>query len=589
MYGWMGKLLEVDLTNKKSKVRTLNDETALSFLGGRGIGVYLIFCMVDPQVNPLSSENILIFAAGPLTGTITPSSSRCAAVSKSPLTGTIFDSNAGGQLGPEIKASGYDAIIISGSSSKPAVIIIDCGEVKVKGADAYWGMKTSETIKAIKQDFGNEFEVACIGPAGENQVYFACIRAGDGNFFGRGGLGAVMGSKNLKAIAIRGNSKVEVANAELLSKLSGKAIDRIKINPITGKVLPKLGTPFLTKIIDNIEALPTRNFCEKSWTEAGIYSGEVIEEYVTDREACPMCPIACKAKIEVDGVKMHRPEYESLWALGVNCQVKELKQVFSASKLCDELGLDTISTGSTIACLIELSQRGVINEKISWGDGEAITNLIEKIAKREDLGKIMALGAERLAKAFKANELAMTVKKLELPAYDPRELYGMALAYATSNRGGCHLRSYIVAMEVLGVPILIDRKTPIGKAELVAVNQNFLAAVDSLIICKFATLELDDEIISHIITATIGKPFDRGKLLKIGERIWNLERLFNLRAGLKFSDDTLPARLLMGGKVPLREMLKRYYEFRGWDPNGVPLENKLKELELLDVVKREAS
>ncbi|RLE52021.1 MAG: aldehyde ferredoxin oxidoreductase, partial [Candidatus Methanomethylicota archaeon] len=399
----------------------------------------------------------------------------------------------------------------------------------------------------------------------------------------------VMGSKKLKAIAVRGDLKVEVANNELLGELSRKALDRIKINPITGKVLPKLGTPFLTKIINDIGALPTKNFKEKSWIEENSYSGEAIARYIVQRTACPMCPIACKAQIEVNENKMHRPEYETLWALGVNCQVNEIEHVFTASKLCDELGLDTISTGSTIACLTELSQKGIIKDKLRWGDGKAIISLIEKTAQRKDLGELIALGAERLAEKFGAKEAAMTVKKLELPAYDPRELYGMALAYATSNRGGCHLRSYMVAMEVLGVPILIDRKTPVGKAELVAVNQNFLAAVDSLIMCKFATLELDDEIISHILTAVVGKTFDRGKLLTIGERIWNLEHLFNLKAGLKSTDDTLPARLLEGSEVPLSEMLEHYYEIRGWDKIGFIRERKLRELDLLDVVGHETS
>ncbi len=579
MKGWMGSLLEVDLESKSTKTIELSREVLLKYVGGRGLGVYYMNAKIDPKVNPLSKENPIIFATGPLTGTIAPSSSRCTAISKSPLTKTIFDSNAGGNFGNAIKQAGLDAIVVKGRSSRPVILIIDDGEVSIESGDGYWGMKTSETIKALKKDYGREFEIACIGPAGENGIYFANIRCSHENFFGRGGLGAVMGSKNLKAIIVRGNRKVEVHDQEELIKLMRKCIDRLKINPLTGKALPRFGTRFLTKIINNSNALPALNFKLRSWNKANELSGEVFRQYIISRSSCPGCPIACKNTTKINGVEVHGPEYESVWALGVNCGLSSLKHLAEAIRLCDELGLDTISMGGAIACLMEMSERGVIEEKIEWGSGEAIIKLIKCTVQRKGLGKLLSLGSARMAEKLGRKELSMTVKRLELPAYDPRELFGMALAYATSNRGGCHLRAYMTSMEVLGLPILIDKKTIIGKAELVAVNQNFLAIVDSLITCKFAALELDDEILSHILSSVTGIKFDRGMLMKIGERIWNLERMFNLKAGISPEEDTLPSRLLK--EVPLKEMLEAYYQIRGWDRNGIPLKSKLEELQLL--------
>lgn len=579
MHGWTGKILQVDLTNRKSKIIEISKKILTKFLGGRGLGVYFLFKFLNAKTNPLSRENLLIFSAGPLTGTLAPSSGRCTIVSKSPLTKTVFDSNAGGSLGPEIKHAGYDAILIKGVSESPTLIIIDNDEVLLENANELWGLKTSETISSIKRDYGEDFKVACIGPAGENQILFSCIVTCSGNFFGRGGLGAVMGSKKLKAIAIRGSKRVAVFNEEQLMRLREEAIKRVKINPVTGKALPRFGTPFLTCIIDEINALPTRNFNEKKWVKTEIFSGERVVGYVIKRRACPMCPIACKFTTKFNEIETHGPEFESLWALGVNCQLDSLEKVAYVNKLCNEYGLDTISTGGVIACLMELSEKGILREiKVEWGDFEAVKEVIVKIVNRVDIGKLASLGAERLAKHFNASNIAMTVKGLELPAYDPREVYGQALAYATSNRGGCHLRSYMISMEVLGLPILIERRTIMFKPDLVALNQDFLAVIDSLVLCKFITLELDDEFITRILTAVTGIEFDRGKLLRIGERIWNLERLFNIREGFTKEDDKLPSRLM--SEIPLSEMIEKYYEVRGWNSEGKPKLEKLKELDL---------
>ena len=579
MYGWMGRILQVDLTKRKSKIIEISKDSLMKFIGGRGLGAYFLFKFLNAKINPLSRENLLVFSVGPLTGTLTPCSGRCTVVSKSPLTGTVFDSNAGGPLGPEIKYAGYDAIIIKGVSESPTLIIIDDDEVLLENANGLWGLKTSETFSSIKRDYGRDFKVACIGPAGENQVLFSCIATCSGNFFGRGGLGAVMGSKKLKAIAIRGDRKVSVFNEEQLMKLREEAIKRVKMNPVTGKALPRFGTPFLVRVIDEINALPTKNFNERKWVKAEIFSGENISRYVIRRRACPMCPIACKFTTKFNEIETHGPEFESLWALGINCQLDSLEKVAYVNMLCNEYGLDTISTGGVMACLMELSESGILGEaKIEWGDFEVVKEVLIKIVNRVSIGKLASLGAERLARHFNASGIAMTVKGLELPAYDPREVYGQALAYATSNRGGCHLRSYMISMEVLGLPILIERRTLMFKPDLVALNQDFLAVIDSLVLCKFITLELDDEFITHILTAVTGIEFDRGKLLKTGERIWNLERLFNIREGFTKESDKLPSRLMR--EIPLSEMIEKYYEVRGWSNRGKPKLEKLRELGL---------
>ncbi len=585
MKGWIGRIAEVNLAKRKVIFSELRKEIAIKFLGGRGLGAYYMTVKVNPKVNPFSPENCLVLAVGPLTGTITPSSGRCCLIGKSPLTNTIFDSNAGGKIGFEIKASGFDAIIINGISDKPVNLVINTNSIRIENANDYWGLSTGETIEALKRDYGREYEIACIGPAGENQVYFANIRCSDGNFFGRGGLGAIMGSKKLKAIIVKGELRVEVGNEEKMIELWRKCIDRMKINPVVGKVLPKFGTRFLVNIINASNALPAYNFKFKKWNEASKLSGEVFLKFIVRRKACSMCPIACKNIIKINGFETHGPEYETVWALGINCGINDLKIVARANKLCNEYGLDTISMGGTLACLMELSERGIIKEKVNWGDGELVLKLIEETAYKKDLGKLLALGSSRMAEKLGFKEASMTVKNLELPAYDPRELLGMALAYATSNRGGCHLRAYMTAMEVLGLPILIDRKSIIGKAELVAVNQNFMAIADSLIICKFAALELDDEILSHILSAVTGIKFDRGELMKIGERIWNLERMFNLKAGITSKDDRLPTRIMNEIEIQLNEMLKAYYEIRGWNEYGIPTKSKIEELGLEELIK----
>jgi len=418
--------------------------------------------------------------------------------------------------------------------------------------------------------------VVCIGPAGENMARMACIRAGEDHVAGRGGLGAVMGSKRLKAIAVRGSRRVEVHDEEGLRRLCGLALKRLRSNPITGKALPDMGTPFLMRVVNDHGALPTRNFRESSFDGAEGLSAEALKPMLRGRRGCPGCPIACKKVVEVGGEVGRQPEYESLWALGPMCGVGELSEVVRLAWLCDELGLDTISTGSTIACAMELTEVGVAEVGVRWGDAEGARRLIEDIAYGRGWGSRLAEGSMRLASALGRPELSMSVKGLELPGYDPRSMYGQALAYATSNRGGCHLRAYMVASEILGVPVLLDRLSPLGKADLVALYEDLSAAVDSLVVCKFLLLELDEDVLAEALRAATGLPYTRAELLKAGERVCCLERLFNVEEGLSASSDQLPPRL----RPPhMDDMLREYYAVRGW-PDGKPSPSKLAELEL---------
>jgi len=582
----MRKIAYIDLSTPKVEHIDPGMDLLTNYLGGRGLGVKLVYDNLNPALNPYHPDNVIVFATGPLTATRVYTSGRYALISKSPLTNTIFDSNSGGFFGFFLKSSGFDAVLIKGRAPKPSIIVVDEGDVTVKSADGLWGLPTGETVKELLNEYGSRCGVACIGPAGENLTRFACVVSDGIGFAGRGGLGAVLGSKNVKAVVARGSRRVDVADENLLNDLLKNFIKRIRLNPITGKSLPRFGTPVLVNVVNEYGMFPSFNFKSTYFEDAELVSGEaLIEGFIVKSRSCYNCPIACKKVTRVNGRMGEGPEYESLWALSALCGINDLKTVIEANYLCNDLGLDTITMGSTLACAMELSERRLIPIQLSWGDKEKVKNLILDTAYRRGLGNDLAEGSKRLAEKYGYSEASMNVKGLELPAYDPRGAYGQALAYATSNRGGCHLRAYMISFELLGVPVLLDRFSPVGKADLVVYQQNFFAAVDSLVLCKFLTLGLDDESIAQALKAVTGKPYDKRELLKAGERIWNLERSFNLREGFTSSDDTLPTRLLTpvdkgpcaGRVIPLKEMLNDYYAVRGWlsgNPlNGEPLKN----------------
>lgn len=611
--GYVGKIARVDLWAQKVTYETLPETTLRKWVGGRGLGVYLLLKEVDPKVDPLSPANKAMILTGPLTGVSgVPASGRWCSVTKSPLTGTVHDSHSGGKFGPELKFAGFDALIVEGRSEKPVYLWVSDGKVELRDAHHLWGRDTHTTTDAIREELSAEIgrdeagrvRVACIGPAGENLVRIACIINDRSRAAGRGGHGAVWGSKRLKAVAVRGHGRPKVADEDRFREAATSAMSKIRKSPVTSESLPKYGTAVLVNVINEHGIFPTRNFKTGVFPTAEKISGETIAEKIMDwhmqrEEVCWGCPIGCARYTRIVEPPFTGegggPEYETVWAYGAQTGTDDLAAVSKANYLCNELGLDTISMGHTVGTLMELVERGRVPAerlrglKVEWGNGEALVELTWRTAYRSGVGDDMAEGALRLAEKYGVPEVAMVVRGQELPAYDPRGAQAHGLAYATSNRGGCHLRAYMIAPEVLGVPSLVDRFEAKGKETLVKEFQDIFAVVDSLIVCKFDTFALWTEDFASLLSAVTGWDYTAEEFAKVGERIWNAERCFNI---LAFGDgrayDTLPKRLLeepmpegaaKGHVTRLGEMLDAYYKVRGW-VDGRPTAEKLEELGL---------
>jgi len=590
MYGWTGRLLDISLSNEAA---TYIDTPFLhDYIGGRGLGARLFYERASHSINPFSPECPLIFSFGPLTGTISPTSGRFSAVSKSPLTNTIFDANCGGFFAGKAKACGIDAVCLIGSCQSPSVLVIDENGVTFDNAKMLWGCDIPATATKLKAKYGKGIGILAIGPAGENKVLFSTISTDGFRVFGRGGLGAVMGAKNVKAIVVKGKRRTTVADKEQLKFVCDQSRKLLEANPITSIGLKMFGTAILVNIINTMGIFPNYNYQYSQTDKADMVSGETITNTILKkRKACLACSIQCDRTTDANGVISRGPEYESLWALGPDCGIFDLNHIARSNKLCNELGLDTITCGSTIACSMELCERGCLSEGIRFGE-KGMHDIIRKIAYRDGFGDLLANGSKRLAEAAGRPELAMQVKGLEMPAYDPRGAQGMGLAYAVSNRGACHLRSYILASEILGIPKLLDRALTKEKVSLEVVLENTNAAVDSLALCRFTSFSLSEEYYSRMLSSVTGVEYSENDFIKVGERIWNLERLFNNKAGFTHEDDTLPSRLTSepissgpakGQVCRLDEMLQDYYKSRGWDGKGQPLQYKLKELGLENV------
>ncbi len=593
MEGWAGKVLDIDLTAGSIAALPLDRETARLYLGGRGLGARMLWDLVGPEVEPLSPDNVLIFATGPLTATGAQTSNRFSVSTKSPLTGTVLDANSGGWWGMQFKRTGHDALIVRGRASTPVMIWITPDGVSIEDASHLWGKRVLETTAALGQD-NNRRNVLCIGPAGEKLVRMAAIMNDGTRSLARGGPGAVMGSKNLKAIVVVGDEKNNASDREKFRFMLYETGKLIKASPLTSQALPEFGTAAVMNVINDIGALPTRNFQASQFEGAERISGEYMTQHLLVRnQACWACPIACTRVTRTEKAEGEGPEYESTWALGAQCGIDRLDVIAEANYLCNDLGLDTISVGSTIGCAMEMTERGVIPGELRFGRHDLLHATIESIAYRQGLGDALAEGSARFAAAHGVPELSMSSKGMEMPAYDPRGMQGQGLLYATSNRGACHMRGNMLGPEVLALPRLVDRFATAGKAGIVAVHQNSAALVDSLVICKFTNLAVAEEFFARTLSAVTGLPYNADDLMRVGERVWNLERLYNLREGFTSADDTLPPRLLnepvaegpsAGFTVRLEPMLKEYYQFRGWDANGVPKPAKLRELELIALV-----
>lgn len=589
-HGYKGKTLHVDLGSRAFEIRDLDATDARAFVGGRGLGTKMLADLCPPGTDPLSAEAPLVFASGPLTGTRAPTSGRFSLSGRSPLTGTILDTNCGGAFGVRLKAAGFDALIVTGAADRPSVLHIDERGAHVEDAGSLWGAQVPEATSALTGD-SRKTSVAVIGPAGENLVKLATIMVDAKRALGRGGMGAVMGAKRLKAIVVSGDAKPKVANPDDLEFFLYEVSKTLKASPITSRALPEFGTSMLVGVLGKRGAMPAANFRESASEMVDSLSGERLAgDHLVRRSGCWGCPIACGRVTKTERGEGHGPEYETVWALGANLGIGELTSVIEANDACNRLGLDTISTGGTIACAIELRQAGV-GEGPETGDPDGVMRAIEDLAARRGFGELMAEGSRALAEHFAMPEVAMQVKGLELPAYDPRAMQGQGLGYATSNRGGCHLRGNMLGFEVLGTPKLVDPDVVGGKAGLLIVAQHLGAALDSLSLCKFTAFALSEEHYARLYSAVTGWELAGQDLLLAGERIWNLERLFNQAEGFSAADDRLPARFLeepnsAGSVVHLEPMLAEYYRFRGWGADGVPTATKLSQLGLSEYASR---
>ena len=604
---WTQKILRVNLTEGTLKSEPLNMQWAQAYLGQRGLATKYLVEEIDPKVEPLSPENKLIMTTGPLTGTMASTGGRYSVVTKSPLTGAVACSNSGGFIGAEMKMSGWDMVIFEGKAPKPVYLFIDNDDAELLSAEDLWGKSVWETDELIhKKHQDPQIRIACVGRSAESGCLFAGIINDLHRAAGRSGVGTVMASKNLKALVVRGTKGVgNIKDPKRFMQTTAEQKQVLAENAVTGQGLPTYGTQVLMNVINEVGAMPTHNMREVQFEGASKISGEAMHEprksdgqpNLTTNAACFGCTIACGRISTID--KGHytvenKPEYwgnsggleyEAAWALGSDTGVDDIDALTYANFICNEDGMDPITFGSTVAAAMELYKIGAITKehtggiKLKFGSAKALTTLVELTAKGEGFGKDIGLGSKRLCEKYGHPDLSMTVKGQEFPAYDPRGIQGMGLAYATSNRGACHLRGYTVSSEILGIPEKTDPLQTAGKPGLVKAFQDATAAVDSSGLCVFTTFAWSLDNIAPQIDAACEGDWSVERLVEVGERIWNLERDFNLAAGLTGKDDTLPKRLLKeaaktgpakGMVTELDKMLPEYYELRGWSPEGVP-------------------
>jgi len=602
------KLLEINLTNNTIGDRKLKEEVLKNYLGGSGLAAKLLYDELQPNLSPLHPDSPLLFFSGLLTGTSVPTASKLSVCAKSPLTGIWNESTVGGKWGAELKFCGYEGIIVTGKAEKPAYLYITPEEIKIKDAQEIWGQDTYNTSQHLKEKHGPEIKIASIGQAGENLVNISSIviDAPHYRLAGRGGLGAVMGSKNLKAIVVKGNLKPNIKNPLALKEIL--KIDRQNIRNYT-EGLHKLGTAGSVEAREYTGDLPIKNFAQSRWQGASKITGQAIVDTLFKKHyACFACPIACgkEVKIKTPPFVVHGPEYETVAAFGSLCLNDNLDSIVEANDLCNRYGIDTISFGISVAFAMEVHEKGFLNQEgfeginLEWGNSQAIIKLVHQVAKNEGPGRLLGQGVRLLSKKVGKNSegFAIHAKGLELPLHDPRAYTGMALSYATANRGGCHLESLSYAVES-GIPLedlgygednLLNPHTSVGKAELVIKLQNYMDVFNALGLCKFLLFgRIGPTKVTEWLNCVTGWNLTPEELLTTGERLHNLKRMYNVRLGINRKDDILPARLLTlarndgmaSGVLPeLDKMLEEYYQLRGWDENGTPTEKKLKELGL---------
>ena len=594
----IGKLLRINLTTEESREEEIAPEQWESFIGGRGLGAYYLTKEVPPTVDPLSPENKLIFMNGPLAGTLIPGNNKICVTFKSPLTNTYSNSLCGGHWGPELKFAGFDGLIIEGKAKNPVYITINNSKIEIRSAEKIWGKLIPESEKILREEVGEEkaFQIALIGSAGEKLVNYACITAGLYREFGRGGAGTVMGSKNLKGIAITGSTDVKVANPEEVFQL-GKELIRDLRESRGGKVRREFGTMELVERVNNAGFWITRNFTEGYFEEGYKLEGKRMrEEIIIGDSSCFGCPIGCgkrtyvKTKDNIEYV-MEGPEFETVGMLGSNCGISSWETLLNASKICDTYGFDTINAGACVSMVMEAFESGKLTLdntdgiKASFGNDEALLQILEKIGKREGVGDILAKGPAEAGRILKIEDLAMHSKGQSFPVYDPRGAKAMALTYATSPKGAHHMLATTFGAE-LSTGTRFETE---GKGNLERDHQFSMAIVDSIALCSTMRAGIPLENLVKAYSTITGIEHNVESLLKAAERIINLERIYNINLGLDRSNDTLPKRFLEdslpGGEskgqiVELDALLDDYYNVMGWNSKGVPTEEKLKELEL---------
>ncbi len=603
MFGYTGTILKVNLSKREIHHETFDEQFARRFLGGNGFAAKIIYDTVPATVAPFSEENAVVFALGPFNGTSIWGTGRGHLASISPQTGYFADSNFGGDFANALSTSGFDGVAIYGKAASPVYLVLDDDKVEIKDASEMWGKTVKEAQRLFVENEGENIQSAAIGQAGENGVLFANIMCSGKRISaaGRGGLGAVLGSKNCKALIVKGTRKIDVANQ---GKLSACLKERFPVLRDNTKALTNLGTPVLVNMINGMGRMATRNNSRETFDRASDISGEVIEEQYKEKNvACFRCPVACGKLVNVPrgefaGKSVKMAEYETIYAFGSMLENNDLISIFNANAMCDEMGLDTITMGVTLAFVTECLEKGIVSPEelganIEFGDSEQITELVRLTALNEGAGALLALGSERLAERWgqESWKLLHSVQGLEIAGHSARGIRPMGLGYATSTRGGSHHDARPNYMEPDGDPGFD------GQAAYCVHSQNYTACGDSLVVCRFV-MERGfgppfDEFIVDVMGAVTGWEMTREEIKTIGERIYNLERLINVRRGLDRSKDTLPYRVThepisagpsKGRYCPeetLQKLLDEFYQLRGWDSNGKPTRAKLAELNLI--------
>jgi aldehyde:ferredoxin oxidoreductase len=622
--GYAGRILKVELRNRSFAFEPLDEEIARLYIGGKGYGTRLLYDLTEPGIDPLGPENPLIFATGPLNGSVAPQSNRFAVVCKSPLTGGIGNATCGGAFAFGLKKAGVDLLIVTGQSERPVSLEIEGDGNRVEFVDAadLWGKGTYET----QQILGKKKVHAVIGPAGENQVLFAGIVSNE-RIAGRTGVGAVMGSKRLKAVSVSCSRKLDMEDPEKFKEYTKTVRELFKDHPVLGESMRRYGTGAIVNTTNARNIIPTRNFKHGHFADAMKISGEYLEDHglVGIKSSCIHCPVTCGRDVEVEGAgRVKGPEYETLALLGSNLEIGDLKSISEWNYHADDQGMDTISLGATLSFAMELQERGMLDVGLRFADPAGVTEMILDIGHRRGLGNDLADGTRRMSEKYGGSEFAMHVKGLELSAYDPRGSFAQGVEYATTNRGGCHVQGASMYMESVG-PLTINPQNMKLKAELPIVQQNLACAINSMVLCIFTTYGIVPKAVHNMdpnslayrtivtlfensgplfrklmsvkgkpmmwfekwLTYITGETFSGGHLQEIGARIFNLERMYNLREGFSARDDTLPDRFLhestfehMSSGHPLDQLLPSYYKKRGWDADGVPTRKTLERLQV---------